>query len=87
MIMGADYYEAFGERVAKAEHGEVSLGIGAGSLVRRAIIDKNARIGTNVQIINKDNVQEAQQEEQGFFIRNGIVVVLKNATIANDTVI
>jgi glucose-1-phosphate adenylyltransferase len=87
MIMGADYYEAFGERVAKVELGEISLGIGAGSLVRRAIIDKNARIGTNVQIINKDNVQEAQQEEQGFFIRNGIVVVLKNATIANDTVI
>ncbi len=87
LIMGADMYEPFGERVNKAERGEVSLGIGAGSTVRRAIIDKNARIGTNVQIVNKDNVQEAQREEEGFYIRSGIVVVLKNATIANDTII
>jgi glucose-1-phosphate adenylyltransferase len=87
LIMGADMYEPFGERVNKAERGEVALGVGAGSTVRRAIIDKNARIGTNVQIVNKDNVQEAQREEAGFYIRSGIVVVLKNATIANDTVI
>jgi glucose-1-phosphate adenylyltransferase len=87
LIMGADMYEPFGERVDKAERGEVSLGIGAGSTVRRAIIDKNARIGTNVQIVNKDNVQEAQREDEGFYIRSGIVVVFKNATIANDTVI
>jgi glucose-1-phosphate adenylyltransferase len=87
LIMGADMYEPFGERVNKAERGEVSLGVGAGSTVRRAIIDKNARIGTNVQIVNKDNVQEAQREDAGFYIRSGIVVVLKNATIANDTVI
>jgi glucose-1-phosphate adenylyltransferase len=87
LIMGADMYEPFGERVNKAERGEIALGIGAGSTVRRAIIDKNARIGTNVQIVNKDNVQEAQQEDQGFYIRSGIVVVLKNALIANDTVI
>jgi glucose-1-phosphate adenylyltransferase len=87
LIMGADMYEPFGERVNKAERGEISLGIGAGSTVRRAIIDKNARIGTNVQIVNKDNVQEAQREDQGFYIRSGIVVILKNAVIANDTVI
>jgi glucose-1-phosphate adenylyltransferase len=87
LIMGADMYEPFGERVNKAERGEVSLGIGAGSTVRRAIIDKNARIGTNVQIINKDNIQEAQREDQGFYIRSGIVVVFKNAIIPNDTII
>jgi glucose-1-phosphate adenylyltransferase len=87
MMMGADYYEHFEDRVFQAERGEVSLGIGAGSTVRRAIIDKNARIGTNVNIVNKDNVQEAQREDQGFYIRSGIVVVLKNALIPNDTVI
>jgi glucose-1-phosphate adenylyltransferase len=87
LIMGADMYEPFGERVSNAERGEVSLGIGAGSTVRRAIVDKNARIGTNVQIVNKDNVQDAQREDEGFYIRSGIVVVLKNAIIPNDTVI
>jgi glucose-1-phosphate adenylyltransferase len=87
MMMGADMYEPFGERVSQAERGEVSLGLGAGTIVRRAIIDKNARIGTNVKIINKDNVQEAQREDEGFYIRSGIVVVLKNAMIVNDTII
>jgi glucose-1-phosphate adenylyltransferase len=63
------------------------LGIGANTTIRRAIIDKNARIGCNVQIINKDNVQEAERESQGFYIRSGIVVVLKNAVIPDDTII
>jgi len=38
-------------------------------------------------IINKDRVEEADKPELGFYIRNGIVVVVKNATIANGTVI
>ncbi|MFM7326535.1 MAG: glucose-1-phosphate adenylyltransferase, partial [Nodosilinea sp.] len=55
--------------------------------IRRAIIDKNARIGANVQIVNKDHIQEAEREDLGFYIRSGIVVILKNATIADGTVI
>ena len=38
-------------------------------------------------IINKDRVEEADKPELGFYIRNGIVVVVKNATITNGTVI
>ena len=51
------------------------------------IRDRNTRIGDNVVIINKDRVEEADKPELGFYIRNGIVVVVKNATIANGTVI
>ncbi|MBD0262142.1 MAG: glucose-1-phosphate adenylyltransferase [Tolypothrix sp. T3-bin4] len=87
LIMGADYYQAFAERHTNCEGGEIPLGIGANTTIRRAIIDKNASIGCDVQIINKDNVQEAERESQGFFIRSGIVVVLKNAVIADGTII
>jgi len=87
LIMGADYYQAFAERHTNCENGEVPLGIGANTTIRRAIIDKNASIGCDVQIINKDNVQEAERETQGFYIRSGIVVVLKNAVIADGTII
>jgi glucose-1-phosphate adenylyltransferase len=87
LIMGADYYQAFAERHTNCENGEVPLGIGANTTIRRAIIDKNAGIGCDVQIINKDNVQEAERESQGFYIRSGIVVVLKNAVIADGTII
>ena len=38
-------------------------------------------------IINKDRVEEADKPELGFYIRNGIVVVVKNASIANGTII
>ena len=87
LIMGADFYQPFAERHSNSGSDKVPVGIGPNSLIRRAIVDKNACIGSNVQIINKDNVQEADRESQGFYIRSGIVVVLKNAVIADNTVI
>ncbi|MFH7024668.1 MAG: glucose-1-phosphate adenylyltransferase [Heteroscytonema crispum UTEX LB 1556] len=87
LIMGADYYQAFAERHCSVESGSVPVGIGTDTIIRRAIVDKNAQIGHNVKIINKDNVQEAERESQGFYIRSGIVVVLKNAVISDGTII
>lgn len=87
LIMGSDFYEPFAERQAECHTKTIPLGIGANSTIRRAIIDKNARIGCDVQIINKDRVEEAEREKQGFFIRSGIVVVLKNAVIPDGMVI
>jgi glucose-1-phosphate adenylyltransferase len=87
LLMGSDYYESPSERLQTLESRKVPLGIGANTTVRRAIIDKNARIGRNVQIVNKERVEESNREELGFMIRNGIVVVIKNATIPDGTVI
>jgi glucose-1-phosphate adenylyltransferase len=87
LIMGADFYQAFAERQNSLEHENIPVGIGTDTIIRRAIIDKNARIGHDVRIINKDNIQEAERESQGFYIRSGIVVVLKNATIPDGTII
>jgi glucose-1-phosphate adenylyltransferase len=87
LVMGADYYESLPERQSNLEQGQIPIGIGAGTTIRRAIVDKNARIGRKVIILNKDRVEEANREEEGFLIRNGIVVILKNATIHNGTVI
>ncbi|HEY9642218.1 MAG TPA: glucose-1-phosphate adenylyltransferase [Coleofasciculaceae cyanobacterium] len=87
LIMGADFYQPFEDRQADLARGGVPVGIGANTTIRRAIIDKNARIGQDVQIINKDRVEEAQREELGFHIRSGIVVTLKNATIPDGMVI
>jgi len=52
-----------------------------------AILDKNTRIGNNVVIVNKDRIEEADRPDEGFYIRNGIVVVVKNATITDGTII
>jgi glucose-1-phosphate adenylyltransferase len=87
LLMGSDFYEPFAERQSNCELGQICLGIGENTTIRRAIIDKNARIGCNVTIVNKDRIEEAERESQGFYIRNGIVVVLKNALIPDGTVI
>ena len=87
LIIGNDYYEQIGEYGEFPDKDQIPMAIGENSVIRRAIIDKNARIGKNVQIINKDDVQEAERESEGFYIRSGIVVVLKNATIPDGTVI
>ena len=87
LIMGADYYQPFAERVSEIKDTNVPIGIGENTKVSRAIIDKNAHIGRNVKIINKDNVEESNQEDHGFYIRSGITVVLKNAVIPDNTII
>jgi len=87
LLMGADYYESPMERAKALDCGKVPLGIGSNSTIQRAIVDKNARIGRNVRIVNKDRVEEASREDLGFVIRSGIVVVIKNATIPDGTVI
>jgi len=87
LLMGADYYEPLSESSQHLTRGKIPMGIGQGSIIRRAIIDKNARIGRNVQIVNKENIQEAEREDLGFYIRSGIVVVLKNAVIPDGMVI
>ncbi len=61
------------------------VGVGEGSEVRDAIIDKNARIGRGVRILNEAGVQEADGE--GWAIREGVVVVPKNSVIPDGTVI
>ena len=87
LVMGTDYYEATPAREALLAEGKLPLGIGANTHIRNAIVDKNARIGRNVKILNKDNVQEAQREEEGIWISNGLVIVIKDATIPDNTII
>jgi glucose-1-phosphate adenylyltransferase len=87
LVMGADYFESSEERLVLRERGGIPIGVGPGTTVKRAILDKNVRIGRDVTIVNKDRVEEADRPELGFYIRNGIVVVVKNGTIADGTVI
>ena len=87
LVMGSDFFESTSEREELRRNGGIPLGVGEGSTVKRAILDKNTRIGRNVSIVNKDNVEEADRPELGFYIRNGIVVICKNATIADGMVI
>jgi glucose-1-phosphate adenylyltransferase len=87
LAMGADSYESAPERAAVRAAGGVPLGIGPGSVIKGAILDKNVRIGSNVHVINKDRVQDADRQALGFTIRDGIVVIEKNTTLADGVII
>jgi glucose-1-phosphate adenylyltransferase len=60
-----------------------SIVIGRACDIRKAIIDKNARIGDNVVISPEGKDKEMNGE--GFYIRDGIVVIPKNGVIASGT--
>jgi glucose-1-phosphate adenylyltransferase len=79
LIMGAE------DHPPPARADAPPVGIGEGTLIRNAIVDLNARIGREVRIQNKDGVREA--EGPGWCIRDGLVVVLKNAVIPDGTTI
>jgi len=79
--------ESDAQRQQLLAQGRVPLGIGAGTRIERAILDKNVCIGTNVQVINKDRVHEADRSALGFTIRSGIVVIEKNTTPADGSII
>lgn len=88
LLMGSDFYET--PEDVRSLNGKIRAGVGANSTIRGAIVDKNARIGKNVTIVNKENIFDgnlAETEKQGFYIRDGVVVIFKNATIPDGMVI
>ncbi|OMO75635.1 Nucleotidyl transferase [Corchorus olitorius] len=87
VMMGADYYQTESEIASLLAEGKVPIGIGSNTKIRNCIIDKNAKIGKDVVIVNKDGVQEADRPDEGFYIRSGITIILEKATIPDGTVI
>jgi glucose-1-phosphate adenylyltransferase len=75
IVMGADYFEQ--DRQAGAK--EPAIGIGRNCVVDRAIIDKNARIADGVVITPEG--KPTNFDGDNYFIRDGIVIVPKNAVI------
>jgi len=85
IIMGADCFETAEELEQNSIKKTPHIGIGNHCTIINAIVDKNARIGDNVSIINAHNLQE--RDEENYSIRGGIIVVPKGAFIASGTVI
>jgi glucose-1-phosphate adenylyltransferase len=79
VLLGADYYEE--DRAAQA----IPLGIGRDVVLDRVIVDKNARIGNGVRLVNESGVEHADGD--GYYIRNGIIIVPKSARIGEGVVV
>jgi glucose-1-phosphate adenylyltransferase len=76
VVMGADYIESTGSLAANV----LPIGIGDGTIISGTILDKNCRIGKNVNITNAAGVQN-QGEDEVLQIRDGIPIVIKNGQL------
>ena len=86
VMMGSDFYETPERKAENRRLGRPDVGIGRGSAIEGAIIDKNARIGEGVTI--RSPAPGAKMlEAENYVIRDGIVVIPKNAVIPDGTVI
>jgi glucose-1-phosphate adenylyltransferase len=87
ILMGSDYFESIEEIRNNISHGVPNIGIGENCLISRAIIDKNTRIGKNVQLLNREGIENKDGENGCYYIREGIIIVPKNAIIHDNMII
>jgi glucose-1-phosphate adenylyltransferase len=79
VLLGADFYED------RPPDGIPELGIGRDVVINRAIVDKNARIGHGVRLVNERGIQN--EDGDGYHIRGGIIVVPKGGIIQPGTIV
>jgi glucose-1-phosphate adenylyltransferase len=87
IIMGSDFFESITEISSNLDTARPHIGIGENTVIRKAIIDKNVRIGKNVRLINRDGIENMDHENKSYYIREGIIIVPKNGVIPDGTVI
>jgi glucose-1-phosphate adenylyltransferase len=82
LIMGQDFYDT-PERDSPV--GAPPMGIGHGAWIERTIVDKNARIGSGVRITPDGKPPEV--DGPNYYVRDGLVIIPKNAIVPDGTVI
>jgi glucose-1-phosphate adenylyltransferase len=85
ILMGADYYESADSIASRQAAGQPRIGIGRHTRIENAIIDKNARIGDHC-VISPDG-KPADIDHPMYYIRDGVVIIPKGASIENGTII
>ena len=87
IMMGSDFFEPLEEIQSNVGSGTPHIGIGRNTHIRRAIIDKNVRIGKDVKLLNEARVETADDPNRCYYIRDGIIIVPKDASIADGTIV
>jgi len=84
--MGADYYERAQDRAENRRLGIPDIGLGREVRIRKAILDKNVRIGDGVRI-GVDERPRPDGDYEGYSVRGGVIILPKNAAVPPGTVI
>ncbi len=86
VLLGGDYYESAESILTCHTKGLPKIGIGENTVIENAIIDKGVRIGANCVITPKGK-PESVDNPPYYYIRNGVIIIPKNAVIEDNTVI
>jgi glucose-1-phosphate adenylyltransferase len=84
-VMGADFYETLEQFKENTRNQIPNIGIGNNAVIENAIVDMNARIGSNVTIVNSKNLTNFDGEN--FYVRDKIVVIPNDAVVPEGTII
>ena len=85
LLLGADFYETAEEMERAIQQGMPPIGIGEDAVIENAIVDKNARVGRGVRILNER--RERERDASNYHVRDGVVVIPKGAVVPDGTVI
>ncbi|MCL5096537.1 MAG: glucose-1-phosphate adenylyltransferase [Candidatus Omnitrophica bacterium] len=85
VMLGSDFFESDASIMANEGNGIPRIGVGKNTVIENVIIDKNARIGDNCAISPAGKPEEVT--DQRYYIRDGIVIIPKNAIIPHGTII
>ena len=87
VVIGSDGFETAEELAENAAVGRPAWGVGDGTAITRAILDKGCRIGKNCRLVNDKGVQEADGPDGHWYIRDGIICVPRGGVLTDGTVI
>jgi len=86
ICMGSNHYETDADREENRALGRPNIGIGQMCMIRNAIIDINARIGQGCRI-GTENTYREDVDNENYYVRDGIIIIPKNAVIPDGTMI
>ncbi len=86
-MIGSDKFETAAQKRENARTGRPDLNVGDGTVIERAILDKDCRIGRGVKLVNRESKQDFDGPNGLYHIRDGIICVPRGAVIPDGTVI
>lgn len=84
-LMGNDYYQNIEEIRTNSAQGTINIGIGEGCFISNTIVDKNCKIGNNVQLNGGKHLEDTNTPL--YTVKDGIIVVKKEAILPDGFVV
>ena len=87
VMIGSDKFETPAQKAENERKGQPSLNIGDGSVIERAILDKDCRIGKRVRLVNREGRQDFDAPNGLYHIRDGIICIPRGTVIPDGAVV